>query len=530
MIVYIYYPNTVQIPTPQEIGLPAKFDKFRSTQEEALSLILESKKRVTALSIPTGIGKSVINVAAALLSQKPTCIVTNSKGLQSQYMRDFEEIGMVDIRGRNNYTCDLKPDYTCEEGYASRCPYKGTVACPSSAAEMRAATSSLVTTNYSKWTSAKKFGQGMSHFQQVIFDEGHDTYSALASAMQVTLNHKEIEETLKVKFLSGDESMEFPNWKPWAAHARGEAEAAMIVAQGRISGVSDPKPSHVRHYTHMRNLCRRLATIALASAKDWIVDQTETGFQFDPIRPGKYAESALLLRVPRIIIVSATLRPKSLFMIGIGKDKFDYKEFASEFDPKRCPIYYTPTMRVDRRNPDLTMLWAKFDQIAARRQDRNGIVHTHSYARRDDILGASRFSNRMIINPKGEPTADTVEQFLEAERGSILVSPSVGTGYDFAGKAAEYQFLCKIPFPDSRSKIVKARQQDDPEYGPHQAMQSMVQAIGRGMRSKTDQCETFIADENLDWFMPRFGHLAPKSFHGFFRRVDVLPTPPQRLL
>lgn len=520
---------TVRIPTPQEIGLPEKFDKWRPSQEEGFSMIINGTKRVTALSMPTGSGKSLCVVGAAIHSGKPTCVVTNSKGLQSQYMRDFEEIGMVDIRGRNNYTCDLKPDYTCEEGYASRCPYKGTVACPSSAAEMRAATSSLVVTNYAKWTSARKFGQGMAHFQQVIFDEGHDSYSALANAMQVTLNNKEIEETLKVKFLQGEEASEFANWKPWAAKARADAEIAMLLAQSKISGVSDPKTSHVRHYTHMRNLTRRLATISTANAKEWIVDQTETGYQFDPIRPGRYAEVALLLRVPRIIIVSATLRPKSLFMIGIGKDKFDYKEFASDFDPKRCPIYYTPTMRVDRKNPDLSLLWAKFDQIAARRQDRNGLVHTHSYARRDEILGASRFANRMIINPKGEPTSDTVGQFLEADRGTILVSPSIGTGYDFAGKAAEYQFICKIPFPDSRSKIVKARQEDDSEYGPHQAMQSLVQAVGRPMRSKDDQAETFIADDHLQWFLPRYGHLAPKSFHGFFKTVDVLPAPPPRL-
>jgi Rad3-related DNA helicase len=518
-----------KIPSPAMCGLPPKFTKWRSNQEQAISVMITNPKRVTAVCAPTGFGKSNAVVAAALLSKEPTCIVTATRGLQDQYLDTFRSIGMVDIRGRKNYTCDLRPEYTCEEGYAARCPYKGTIGCPSSHAEMKAASSSLVVTNYSKWTASKRFGQGMGHFKQVIFDEGHSAPEALASAMQVVLNHREIEENLKLGFPTGESAKEFANWKPWAAAARITAEFAMLQAQARITGLSDPKTSWVRHFTHMRNLTRRLATISLAHPREWIVDEVEQGYQFDPIRPGKYAESALLFRVPKVIIVSATLRPKTLFMIGIGKDNFEFSEYTSDFDPKRCPIYYVPTMRVDKNNPDLRLLWLKLDQIAAKRQDRNGIVHTVSYARRDDVLNSSRFSPNMIVNQKGEPPTDMLKKFAASYPGAILVSPSVGTGFDFAGKACEWQFICKIPFPDSRAKIIQARQQDDPEYGPYSALQSMVQAFGRGMRSKGDQCESFISDMNLDWFLPRYGHLAPKSFYGFYRRVETVPPPPERL-
>lgn len=519
----------MRIPSPSECGLPEKFSSWRPAQEHAIDVMITPKKRAVALSAPTGFGKTVAYVAAAIISKLPTCIVTNSRGLQDQILSDFKSCGAVDIRGRRNYTCDLKPDYTCEEGYASRCPYKGTVGCPASQAEMRAATSPLVVTNYDKWIAARKFGQGMAHFQQVIFDEGHESPSALARNMQVVLNHKEIEDNLKLDFLGNPESQEMTNWKSWAAYARAIAEQAMLAAQARITGLSDPKSSWVRHYTHMRNLTRRLATIATASAKDWVVDEIEQGFQFDPIRPGRYAESALLLKVPRIIVISATLRPKTMFMIGLGKDSFDFHEFDSDFDPKRCPIYYVPTMRVDKNAKDLSMLWVRLDQIIAKRQDRKGIVHTISYFRRDEVVGRSRFSDRMLINPKGEATTSMVESFKASPPGTIFVSPSVGMGYDFPGTTCEYQFVCKIPFPDGRSKIIKARQADDPEYGPYEAMQKLVQIFGRAMRSKDDRSESFIGDDHLSWFLPRYGHLAPKSFHGFFRRVETLPQPPEKL-
>lgn len=522
------------IPSPRELGFPEKFAEWRPPQLEALRLLLSSTKRVKALSAPTGFGKTAVYVAYAILSQKPTCFVTESRGLQDQLMGDYAGVGMVDIRGRRNYACDLKPEYTCEEGYAARCPYKGTVGCPSSQAEMRAATSFLVVTNYDKWTSARKFGQGMDHFQQVVFDEGHEAPKALERAMQVVLHHKEIEKDLAIDFLSPTAAADMVNWKPWASEARAIAESVMLTHRGLM--VSEPnKPIHVRNFIHMRNLTKRLSTLATANPDNWIADDAfdarreHAGYQFDPVRVGKYAEGALLLRVPSILVVSATIRPKTLFMMGIGKDNFDFKEFDSDFDPRRCPIYYIPTMRVDIRATDKSLLWVRLDQIAARRRDRKGIVHTISYSRRDEIVGFSRFASDMLINQQGEASTETVGAFKESPAGTILVSPSVGAGFDFPGKDCEWQFVTKIPFPDGRSKILKARQEADKEYGPYQAINKLVQIFGRGMRSREDQCENFIGDMHLEWFLPRFGHLAPKSFHGFYKRVEVVPPPLPKL-
>src|SRR3990167_9598095 len=116
----------MKIPSPREIGLPEQFDRFRPSQIEALAWLMTRKQRTKDLSMPTGSGKSLVAVAYALMTGEPTCYVTDSRSLQDQIMRDFQEIGMVDVRGRRNYECPLKPDYTCEEGYQASCPYKGT--------------------------------------------------------------------------------------------------------------------------------------------------------------------------------------------------------------------------------------------------------------------------------------------------------------------------------------------------------------------------------------------------------------------
>ncbi len=520
-----------KIPTPQQLGLPPKFDKWRSGQEEFIDVIITSDKRAKVGCAPTGFGKSPAVVGAAVRSGLPTCIVTATNGLLDQYMADFQSMGMVSLKGKRQYKCDFKPEdpsYSCEEGHAGRCPYKGSIGCPLSQAEMAAATSSLVVSNYAKWTSSKMFGQGMQHFQQVIFDEGHETAEALADALQVVLNRKEIEDGLQLDFPAHKEQDNMLEWKRWASNARAAAEAAMMAAQARITGISDPKPTHVKHFTHMRNLCKRLAVINTCRALDWVVDEIDGGFQFDPIRPGRYAESNLLFNIPSIIVVSATVHPKTMYMIGMGKDTFEFREFDSDFDPKRCPLYYLPIMRVDARAGSLDQIWLTLDQFANKRKDRNGIVHTISYTRREEILATSRHASRMIFNERGQPIASTIDKYRSIYPGAIMVTPSVEAGYDFRKKECEWQFICKIPF-DPPSKILKAREADDPDYRAYRAIQRLNQIPGRGMRSKDDQCETLIGDMHLDWFLPKYRHLTSKSFRRFFKQVSVLPQPPERL-
>lgn len=521
----------LRLPSPQELGFPPKYDSWRPGQEEfALAILNNKDKRAIAGCAPTGFGKTGSYMAAAVISNEPTCIVTANRGLQDQLMDDFSGIGLVDLRGRNNYTCDMREDMTCEDGYASgKCPYKGSIACPASQAEMRAASSRLVVTNYSKWTACRKKGQGMEHFTQVIFDEGHEAPNALAEAMQVVLHYREIEEDLGMNFLVGVDVDNFCNWKNWAILARARAEEVMLEAKFRIIRTSSPKSSWIKHYVHMKRLLSRLGILSTANADNWVVEQVRDGYQFDPIRPAKYAEGALLLHMAKIIIPSATLRPKTLEMIGLLPHTYKFMEFDSEFDPKRCPIYWIPTMRVDYRASDLSMLWVRLDQLASRRRDRNGIVHTKSYLRRDAVVQSSRYRDSMIVNERGEPPTEMIEQFRGTYPGAILVSPSVGAGYDFPMKQCEWQFICKVPFPDGRAKIMQARNEQDREYGYYLAMQDLVQTCGRGMRRKEDQCENVIPDDHLEWFLNRYGHLAPRSFHGFFKKVTMMPPPPERL-
>lgn len=523
----------MKIPTPHELGFPDKFDRWRPGQLDLVEKWLRSPKRIKAADSPTGSGKSGMAMLYAKMTGLNTLFVTESRGLQDQLRDEFGPMGLVDLRGRRNYTCDMRDGATCEDGHSGKCPNRGTHLCPYSQAEMRAATSTLVVTNYDKWTSSKKTGQGLQHIQQVIFDEAHSAVDAVARAMQVVLHHKEIEETLAIDW--PEDTTDMRVWKDWARDNRPIAIALWERARQKVQDASDPKPAWVRDMNHKRLLMRRLTTLSVCQPGHWVCDTyTNTkgesaGYQFDPIRPGRYTEATLLCGVQSAVFMSATIRPKTMAQLHLSADHYDFYEVPSDFPAANCPIYWIPTMRVDAKARDYSPMYVRIDQIVGRRKDRKGIIQPVSFQRRDEIVAFSQFANRMLTNRRGENTGDIVELFKASSPGTLLVSPSVTTGYDFPYDQCEYQILCKVPFPDSRSKIVKARQEDDKEYGPYLAMTKLVQTCGRGMRAADDRCEVFILDDHIEWFRNRYSHLAPKWFRAFFRKITTLPQPPEKL-
>jgi len=163
---------------------------------------------------------------------------------------------------------------------------------------------------------------------------------------------------------------------------------------------------------------------------------------------------------------------------------------------------------------DLAMrLWVtRIDQILDRRQDRKGIIHTVSYARRDYLMAHSRHRSMMLSHTSAN-TSEVVNQFRLAKSPCVLVSPVITSGYDFPGAECDYIIIGKIPYPDTRSPLYQARTKTDSDWGAFLAMETIVQLSGRGTRSEEDKCEVLIVDDNWTWFWPRYKQFAPRWFH-----------------
>lgn len=495
------------LPPPTTFGLPEKFSEWRLGQDEACLQILDPTPRFLLLAAPTGFGKSIAYATAAILSKGRTAILTSTKGLQNQLLSDFEEF--VDIRGRNNYICRLNTKVNCDQGLCLlgvRCPMREGGGCPYFDQLRRAREAKVVVTNYSYWMAQHEYSDGLGEFDLLILDEAH-------SIPGHVLNHLGVYFSYKTEKFVGLEKLPDTHrgWREWAAVKF--RKLTILLEEAKIKR---NEKQFVR-ISRTRKKLTRLVTMR----DDWVWETPDYGVILSPIWPSPYTEEVLFLGIPKVVLTSATIVPKTAKLLGIPGSL--YQEFPHSFPVENRPLIHLPTVRINYRNTKMESgMWIrKVDQIIRSRKDK-GIIHTVSYARRDMLMEQSKFKDRMMTHDRKD-TEEVVRAFKGAKPPRILVSPSMATGWDFPDDTCRWQIIIKLPYPDSRGAIAKAQNKGDPDFSSYLTAQQLIQAVGRGTRSEEDWCVTFILDNNITWFMGKYKDLMVKWFIDAYRIRNTIP-------
>lgn len=527
--------------TPIDMGLPAKYREFRAGQLDAIEWGLTSPKPYLAANAPTGTGKSVMGIGNALASGSRAVYLTATRGLEDQITADFSTVGLVDVRGKANYPCSvytkLRTSRSCDYGHEQGCSLSRTTACPYQAAVAAANSKNLVSTNYSYWLHARQNSTNAlavdKPVEMLICDEAHSAFDELARFLQITLSHDELNDDAELKLarlkslgsgLMNESSA--AHWRSWAERKRQWIAREMLRLRSLYQTLAAAKQEEGEYYASLEESRRKTKAI-LAMDENWVWEMTEEGVSFDVIWPGRYA-NLLWSGVPRILLLSATLRPYTLALLGIAKDKYDFREFKNDWPPNRGLVYYLPTVRLNYRSTpdDYRQIAAMIDRIIESRRDRKGIIHTVSYDRMRLILSFSRYAHCMFYNHSSRESAATADRFRRADPPAVLISPSFATGWDFAYDQCEYQIISKVPFPHSESRVMKERFKDE-KYRTYITMFEIIQMIGRGRRAHDDRCETFILDKSLPIVLAKGRKFAPKDFK--VHRILEIPRAPEKI-
>lgn len=532
--------------TPAHFGLPPKFASWRDNQLEAIEQIVNCDERFQLVCAPTGFGKSLVYMAAAMMSEQRTVVLTSTKGLQDQLEADFSSISR-DCRGQTNYRCTEAHRYgvhgfvSVQEGpcHAGAPCAKKNEGCEYYDRLREAQKSNLVTTNYAMWMydSAREEQRQLVYYRPVkmlILDEAHDAPDALSSFISARLSRDDV-AAAKLAWPSLGEDQEA--WKLWADEMFLALDQRIRLYAGSFkSGRGNAKMA--REAMICKRVARKLERIAGMTGK-WVIEEKEEWsgerkhrvVHFDPLWPQNYAESALFRQVPKVVMVSATVRPKTAGLLGVGLSDANFYEYPSGFPALYRPIIHVPTVRMNHWMSDQqTMLWLqRIDQILDGRKDRKGVIHSVSYDRMQLIKQNSRHSSR-ILTHDSKTRREVVEQFKRSTSPSILCSPSVDTGYDFPYEQCEFQIISKIPFLDKRAKVIRERDANDhPEFANYTTAQTLVQMTGRGMRAADDRCETLIIDNCVSNFVFENRKHIPKWWMDSFRVEVNVPSPLPKL-
>lgn len=514
---------------PSHFGLPAKFSSWRRGQERAIRSLLFTDSRFVAMVLPLGFGKTPTYMAYAGLNsdEERTAVLTATKSLQTQASEDFEEMGLVDMRGRNNYTCDVNPRVTAERGVCTAgiyCSNSKFGPCGYYDAKRDAAASALVITNYRYWLHDEEAG-GLGYFSNLVCDEGHDAPQQISSFAAVSLSGRELA-------LWG---LPEPPYKRKTKAIATWANQALYVLEHKTTERGGSEESR----RDLIGLKRKLARLCRLGDREWVQSGGRAkGWRWDLVDPGVLSEDLLFRGAERVILVSATVRAKTLQMLGVRADQIKLIEQDSTFPVRRRPVYYVPVakMSVNKTTAEEYRRWHQAqDDIIGARLDRKGIIHSHSYERARQIVNGSKFRDSGVFvlhepeHVTGIPTDEVIRRFRHRAPPCVLVSPAVSTGVDFPLDECEYQIIPKVPWPDFRDPLVKARQSRDKTYPAYVALQSLVQMTGRGMRSEEDQCECFVLDAHFGWMRYAYGDFMPRWFTSAIRTLDAkspIPSPP----
>src|SRR3990167_5046576 len=543
---------------PADIGFDhSLFVSYRDIQLQAIEWACEALEdaRFVGLCLPTGAGKSLAASSVARLMKKRAVFLTITKALQAQYARDFARSGLVDVQGKANYQCVDMNNLNCDGGSKVGCRYLRGKGCEYEKAKAEARNADQVVTNYAYWlgvndkaagperTESEADFSGENPVELLVLDEAHEADSILASYISCALTENELK-----RFGDWPDGEVLKDWKFFANDVLTGLEAEIQTTQQELIHLGRRvEPKHVAVLHQLERLASKLTRISQAQGDDWIVERENKSrwgrqWKFDSVFPGKYAEKYLFCGVKNVLLMSATLKPKTMNLLGLKTGEFKYRAWKRIFAANRHPVYMVgakkadgKTVRVDYNTSKEDMLtfvrWLD-DEWFKPRLDRKGLVLTVSYERQKFIMEHSRYSSIMVGNT-GESDSDTAVEAAERVRTmtapALLVSPSFGTGWDFPGEQCEYVLLVKVPFESMTSKVLKARVGRDKSYADYRAMQKVEQAIGRGMRFDKDRCEVGLMCGHFEWFLYKNKSLAQDWFVDSVRRLPKVPPPPKAL-
>lgn len=544
--------------TPEELGLPSRYTEFRPAQVEAVDMVVEAIDRgvrFVGLGLPTGSGKTLVARTLQKYTGMRAVVLTSTKGLQQQYCQEFADA--ANVMGKDNYLC-LDPvvnpsnylshvNVSCRFGAmegCGNCDAAGpTTSCNYGRVRDIASRAPFVVTNYAYWIKSGRkalVDKGVERndpIELLILDEGHKAMEELGRSMQVQLKEKwVVEAELDVDGLE--------ECKDSVGDLGGWAEDNKLMALEWLK--EQRKQYKLRKSEAARNrvyvgeeLADALDKMSMMGGDDWVCEvkhpvnrsraaASSRVWELDAVWPGASAEGRLFMGVKAVVVMSATLKPLAMKMLGVpgGPESMAYKEWPRVFPANHTPVYHVPTVRMNHKVDETGLRkWVdRIDEIIESRRGRKGIVHTVSYVRQQYLLAHSRHAGIMMVNGSGaesEGAAVVVERFKKANPPAVLVSPSFSTGWDFPGSQCEWMVIAKLPYPDGRSKVMAARKERQPQYLDYLCMQDLVQACGRGSRSMADRCECFVVDDSIEWFMYRHKGLAPGWFQ--VSKVPKLP-------
>ena len=523
------------------------FEKIRDQQKEAIEFcidkVLGEKKRFCVIEAGTGVGKSAIGLTLARVIADATYssedflpgsyFVTTQKILQQQYVDDFKSV--VSLKSSSNYKCRFHTSNTCGESqkmlktaeksskFFKTCTYN----CRYKNHKQKFLDSAEGISNFSYFLTEANYSGKITPRQTLVIDEGHNIETELSKFVEVTVSEHFASSVLKIKFPAKLTQHQTYLWirdtyLPTAKRRMKYFEDTIEKFGGdSMRDKLKQFQTITRQYDLLRGHIGKIEKfVKIYNSDNWVFDTSSTekrGYRkvgFKPIDISVYAEDYLFRLGKKVVIMSATIMDHDIFMntLGLPKDETCFISLPSPFPKENRPIIFSPAGSMSAKSIDYTLpkLVDTVRTILDHHEGEKGIIHCKTY-KIANYLKQNLKSKRILTHDSTNRDA-ILEKHIRSKKNTVLLSPSMTEGVDLRDDVSRFQIICKVPYPYLGDKLVRKRMNNVKGWYELQTAKSIVQSIGRSIRSEDDHAVTYILDSDFDRFLKRNGSVFSEDF------------------
>lgn len=496
--------------------LPSWVTEFRPHQVAAINGVVEAFTRVpvVVLDAPTGSGKTLIAETVRRMMRTSALYICTTKGLQDQFVKDYPYAHV--LKGKANYPTEKYPrsfhpdswdghlscedcTWTAKRPNCKWCERKSV--CPYYIAKSDALSSMLAVLNTSYLLAEANHAGAFSDQRLIIADEADTLEQQLMGYVSVEVSPRRME---KYGWEPPKKVTVKESWTEW-----------LNETIPKITALRDQLPYEpeelrdIREVKYLESLRENLVTIrSTIDAGYWVYTGRDNRVAFKPSRVDSLGGRVLWSHSQRWLLMSATVISSQELLGSLGyHGDYEVVRVPSTFPVENRKVVIQPVANMAKKAQEadastvLEDMIRAVNTIVARHAGERVLVHTVSYDLARAISSGIRASDRRVYTyTSAAERGRALNAFCgKGGEAGILVAPSMDRGVDLPDDLCRVQIVAKIPYPNLGDRQVNARKWSagGQVWYMVQTIRTIVQMCGRGVRSSTDYCTTYILDSQF---------------------------------
>lgn len=253
-------------------------------------------------------------------------------------------------------------------------------------------------------------------------------------------------------------------------------------------------------------------------------DKEENDIVFNCINESYLMNRTFHANCKKRLYMSATIGDPDKFATETAFKNYKYYKLPIVFDYSKSPIFYVPDYKMSYREKEASFpyITKMIGNIINMYAGKRGIVQTGSYSFAKQLKDGlpPEAQSRVLLYEDSAGKQDNLEVF-KYSTDKILIGPSLIEGLSLNDDLCRFQIIMKVPYPSLADKFISAKRDFNPQWYSDTTTISVLQGVGRGVRSEKDWCVTFILDGCFNNLLSSSRSMFPQEF---IDRIQIVPS------